>query len=33
MADYVEAPPQIDFAPGGISYELAGALEGIKAQA
>ena len=32
MADYVEAPPQIDFAPGGISYELAGALEGIKAQ-
>ena len=33
MADYFETPPQIEFAPDGVSYELAGALEGIEAQA
>ena len=29
MAEYFEAPPQIEFATDGVRYELAGALEAI----
>jgi two-component sensor histidine kinase len=32
MADYFEAPPQIEFAPDGIRYEVIGTLESIATQ-
>ena len=31
MAEYFETPPQIEFAAGGIVYELTGSLEAISA--
>jgi PAS domain S-box-containing protein len=33
MAEYFETPPKIEFASGGITYELTGALEGVMGQA
>jgi hypothetical protein len=32
MADYFEAPPQIEFASDGIRYEVIGTLESIATQ-
>ena len=29
MAEYFEAPPQVDFAPAGVSYEINGSLDAI----
>jgi PAS domain S-box-containing protein len=29
MAEYFEAPPQVDFAPAGVSYEISGSLDAI----
>jgi hypothetical protein len=29
MAEYFDNPPQIEFAPSGVSYELTGSLEAL----
>jgi hypothetical protein len=31
MAEYFETPPQVDFAPTGVSYEINGSLDAIAA--
>jgi two-component sensor histidine kinase len=33
MAEYFDAPPRIDFASGGVSYELSGSLDSVSEQA
>jgi two-component sensor histidine kinase len=33
MADYFDTPPQIEFAPSGVCYEVTGSLEAITEQA
>jgi len=33
MAEYFESPPQIEFAAGGVGYEVIGSLEAITNQA
>jgi hypothetical protein len=31
MTEYFEVPPRIDFAVGGLSYELSGSLDAVMA--
>jgi len=31
MGEYFDAPPRIDFAAGGVSYEISGSLDGVTA--